>query len=152
MNILMVCLGNICRSPLAEGILEHKIIQKNLSHTVDSAGTASFHVGESPDYRSQKVAKAHGINISKQKGRHFTVKDFKHFDYIFVMDSSNYRNVISLAKNEEDKNKVVLILNVLYPNENLSVPDPYHGGDEGFEKVYQMLDLACDKIIEKYLL
>ena len=150
-KILMVCLGNICRSPLAEGILASKL-PKNF--IVDSAGTGSWHVGHSPDKRSIAVAKKNGLCIDGQKGRQFKTADFDEFDYIYVMDSSNYRDVIQLAKTPEHKNKVHLILNELFPDENVDVPDPYYGTANGFDSVYQMLDEAAEiiatKLIEKH--
>lgn len=143
----MVCLGNICRSPLAQGILESKV---NLEKVfVDSAGTAAYHVGNLPDERSIDVARNYGINITNQRARKFTVQDFDEFDYIYAMDISNYQNILMLARGEEDENKVRLILNEIYPSENKSVPDPYYGGNQGFENVYQMLDEACDVISKK---
>ena len=143
----MVCLGNICRSPLAQGILESKV---NLDKVfVDSAGTAAYHVGNLPDERSIDVAYKYGINITNQRARKFTVQDFDEFDYIYAMDISNYQNILILAKGEEDENKVRLILNEIYPSENKSVPDPYYGSNQGFENVYQMLDEACDVISKK---
>lgn len=143
----MVCLGNICRSPLAQGILESKV---NLDKVfVDSAGTAAYHVGNLPDERSIDVARNYGINITNQRARKFTVQDFDEFDYIYAMDTSNYQNILMLARGEEDENKVRLILNEIYPSENKSVPDPYYGGNQGFENVYQMLDEACDVISKK---
>lgn len=146
-KILMVCLGNICRSPLAEGILKSKLSENEF--TIDSAGTASYHVGDTPDRRSIAVAKKYGIDISNLKGRQFKTNDFDAFDIIYVMDESNYRNVISLARNENDKNKVKFILNEIYPNQNHEVPDPYYGGEQGFENVYKMLDEACSIIADK---
>jgi len=140
-KILMVCLGNICRSPLAEGILKSKLPQSTF--LIDSAGTANYHVGNSPDPRSITVGKKYGIDISNLKGRQFSVNDFDSFDLIYVMDESNYRNVISIARSEHDKSKVKFILNEIYPNQNYDVPDPYYGGDHGFENVYKMLDEAC---------
>ncbi|MFC4268841.1 low molecular weight protein-tyrosine-phosphatase [Polaribacter marinivivus] len=146
-KVLMVCLGNICRSPLAQGILESKV---NLDKVfVDSAGTAAYHVGNLPDERSIDVARNYGINITNQRARKFTVQDFDEFDYIYAMDISNYQNILMLARGEEDENKVRLILNEIYPSENKSVPDPYYGGNQGFENVYQMLDEACDVISKK---
>lgn len=143
----MVCLGNICRSPLAQGILESKV---NLDKVfVDSAGTAAYHVGNLPDERSIDVARNYGINITNQRARKFTVQDFDEFDYIYAMDISNYQNILMLARGEEDENKVRLILNEIYPSENKSVPDPYYGGNQGFVNVYQMLDEACDVISKK---
>jgi len=146
-KVLMVCLDNICRSPLAQGILESKV---NLDEVfVDSAGTAAYHVGNLPDERSIDVACNYGINITNQRARKFTVQDFDEFDYIYAMDISNYQNILMLARGEEDENKVRLILNEIYPSENKSVPDPYYGGNQGFENVYQMLDEACDVISKK---
>lgn len=147
MKILMVCLGNICRSPLAEGIMAEKV--KGLSISVDSAGTAAYHVDEAPDIRSIKIARKKGINISNLRGRQFIVTDFDEFDKIYVMDESNYQNVIALARNEKDKAKVDFILNESNPGENLEVPDPYYGGDMGFDNVYTMLDEATEIILTK---
>ena len=151
-KILMVCLGNICRSPLAEGILAAKLPKEKF--TVDSAGTGNWHVGHAPDKRSIAVAKKNGLNISNQKGRQFTATDFDTFDYIYVMDSSNYDNVIALASTENQKSKVHLILDEIFPGENVDVPDPYYGLANGFETVYEMLDDAtaniAAKLIEKH--
>ena len=146
-KILMVCLGNICRSPLAEGILKSKL-PKN-SFLVDSAGTANYHTGNAPDKRSIAVAKKYGLDISNLKGRQFHVSDFDMFDWIYVMDESNFKNVNKLARNDEDIAKVKFILNEVYPNQNYDVPDPYYGGDEGFENIYKMLNEACDNIAKK---
>lgn len=146
-KILMVCLGNICRSPLAEGILKSKINKEKIF--VDSAGTGHWHVGQLPDLRSIEVAKTHGIDLTNQRGRQFTQKDFLNFDYIFVMDHSNKENVLELAQNNTDKEKVQLILEELFPLENVDVPDPYYGGEQGFESVFQMLDKACDEIVKR---
>jgi len=147
-KILMVCLGNICRSPLAEGILQSKL-PRNL-FTVDSAGTATYHVGEAPDNRSIEVAINNNIDISKQRARQFTRDDFDRFDYIFAMDNSNYKNITKLARNTEDLSKVKLILNESHPQKNRDVPDPYYGGEEGFEKVYHLLDEACSFIAKRF--
>lgn len=146
-KVLMVCLGNICRSPLAEGILQSKINSDTIF--VDSAGTGAYHVGNLPDERSIEVARKYGINITNQRARKFSVKDFDNFDFIYPMDESNYRNIIALARNTADKAKVKMILNEVYPNENASVPDPYYGGKQGFENVYKMLDQACEIIAKK---
>ncbi len=143
----MVCLGNICRSPLAEGILKSKLFRANV--IIESAGTGAYHINERPDVRSINIAKINGIDISGQRARKFSLKDFDEFDLIYVMDSSNYRDVIKMAKNEEDRKKVKMILNEVFPNENLDVPDPYVGGDFGFKSVYNMLDEACDIIAKK---
>jgi protein-tyrosine phosphatase len=143
----MVCLGNICRSPLAEGILKSKLPEDDFF--IDSAGTSNYHVGDNPDRRSIAVGRKYGIDISNLKGRQFSTKDFDAFDIIYVMDESNYRHVISLARNEQDKNKVKFILNEIYPNQNYNVPDPYYGGEQGFENMYKMLDEACSLIADE---
>ncbi len=142
----MVCLGNICRSPLAEGILRSKLSEKFI---VDSAGTGGWHAGELPDKRSIAIARLKGLDISNQRARQFKVSDFTTFDHIFVMDNTNYKEVIALAPNEATKSKVKLILNEIFPNDNNDVPDPYYGGIDGFENVYNMLDQACDEIARK---
>jgi protein-tyrosine phosphatase len=148
----MVCLGNICRSPLAEGILASKLPRNKF--TVDSAGTGDWHIGHAPDSRSIAAAKNHDLDITNQKARQFKVEDFDEYDYIYVMDQSNYKNVINLAKNQKNKDKVQIILNELYPSENVDVPDPYFGMSNGFEIVYNMLDEVCDiiagKLIDKH--
>ena len=144
----MICLGNICRSPLAEGILRSKISKKN---TVDSAGTGGWHAGELPDKRSVAIAKSKGLDITNQRARQFKISDFDTFDCIYVMDKSNYKDLIALAPNETAKSKVKMILNELYPEKNTDVPDPYYGGQDGFENVYNMLDQACDVIASKLL-
>jgi protein-tyrosine phosphatase len=148
MKVLMVCLGNICRSPLAEGVLRHKSAGKNI--IIDSAGTAAYHINERPDERSISKGKEYGIDVSNLRGRQFKVSDFEIFDFIFAMDQSNYENIVALAINEEDKSKVKLILNETHPGKNLEVPDPYYGGAQGFEDVYQLLDKACDALIQHY--
>lgn len=140
-KILMVCLGNICRSPLAQGILNSKITSNTF---VDSAGTAAYHVGNPPDPRSTEIAKQKGIDISQYRARKFTKEDFTKFDQIFVMDQSNFEDVIRLAETKAEQDKVSLIL----PFEQ-EVPDPYYGGKEGFEYCYSLLDKACDQIIAK---
>ena len=148
-KILMVCLGNICRSPLAEGILASKLPKDKF--TVESAGTGSWHIGRQPDERSIAIAKKHKINISQQKGKQFTAGDFDTFDHIYVMDNSNYLDVIELAQNPQQIEKVYLILNELFPNENVDVPDPFFGLPNGFEVVYNMLNETCDIIAEKLI-
>ena len=145
----MVCLGNICRSPLAEGILQSKLPRDKF--TVDSAGTGDWHVGRKPDSRSIAIAKSNGLDISRQRGRLFTAKDFETNDYIFVMDNSNYKDVIRLAPSVEAKSKVSLILNELFPDENVDVPDPYFGLEDGFSNVYGMLEEVCEIIAEKLI-
>jgi protein-tyrosine phosphatase len=143
----MVCLGNICRSPLAEGILKSKVNSTNIF--VDSAGTGNYHIGGLPDDRSIAIAEKNNISITDQRCRQFSVDNFDNFDVIYVMDNSNRRDILSLARNEEDRLKVKMILNELFPNENVDVPDPYTGGLNGFEQVFNMLEKACTVIAEK---
>ncbi len=149
MKILMVCLGNICRSPLAEGLLRSKVQNGQLDIETDSAGTAAYHIDEAPDPRTIKTGRTYGIDISDLRGRQFQIEDFDRFDKIYVMDESNYQNVIRLARNQADVNKVDYILNEIEPGSNSEVPDPYYGGDRGFENVYRLLDRATDSIIQK---
>lgn len=149
MRILMVCLGNICRSPLAEGILRKKAEENALELFIDSAGTSNFHIGENPDKRTIKNALKNGVDVSMLVARQFKTKDFEKFDIIYTMDHQNYENVMALAQSEDHKKKVRMILNELHPNQNMPVPDPYFGGEEGFQHVFELLDAACDKIIEK---
>tara|TARA_B100000780_G_scaffold59676_1_gene38186 strand:- start:1972 stop:2421 length:450 start_codon:yes stop_codon:yes gene_type:complete len=146
MKILMVCLGNICRSPLAEGILWSK--GKHLNLKVDSAGTAAYHVGKQADIRSIDIAEKYDIDLRKQRARQFSRADFDEFDVIYAMDTNNYAHLISLASSETERNKIIMILNEINPNSYQSVPDPYYGGKNGFQEVYNMLDKACEKIIE----
>jgi len=147
MRILLVCLGNICRSPLAEGILRHKAAQRNLDWQIDSAGTGEWHIGHSPDQRSIATALRHGIDISEQRGRLFQKADFERFDKILVMDSRNLRDVLRLAKTDEQRAKVERILQYSHPGEERSVPDPYLD-DDGFEAVFVMLDVACERFLD----
>jgi len=140
----MVCLGNICRSPMAEGIMKAKIEKYKLDAEVDSAGFESFHTGDAPDFRAIRVMKQHGIDISGQRSRLFRASDFNVFDRIFVMDSTNYQDVKSISKNGDQMHKVDYILNISNPGTNKAVPDPYYGGEQGFERTYQMLDAAID--------
>jgi len=146
MKILMVCLGNICRSPLAEGILKQKVKKKELTWQIDSAGTSGWHIGELPDSRSISTAKQHGIDISDQRSRQLKASDLQEFDLILAMDTSNYNDILRLA-NKEQRDKVKMILNFAYPGENRAVPDPYY--NDGFEQVYQLLDIACDQLIQQ---
>ncbi|EKF55392.1 low molecular weight phosphotyrosine protein phosphatase [Galbibacter marinus] len=146
-RVLMVCLGNICRSPLAEGILKSKVDSDKV--TVDSAGTANYHIGKGPDKRSIATAARYKIDITDQRARQFTAEDFDKFDYIFAMDRSNYNDIVSLAKNTSDKAKVTLMLEVLNNPQAIEVPDPYYGGDSGFEHVFQLLDQATDLVVKK---
>lgn len=150
MKILMVCLGNICRSPLAEGIMRSKLPEDFI---VDSAGTIDMHQGSNPDKRSVKTAAKYGIDISKQCSRPITTEDLNQFDKIYCMDLSNLKNVISLAQNEEQRSKISLLMEAADLNyASGEVPDPYWDGIDGFEKVYHQLDEACEKIAEKLLI
>ena len=143
----MVCLGNICRSPLAEGILKSKVSDSDFF--IDSAGTGGWHIGKLPDSRSIEVAKVNRIDITDQSCRKFVYQDFQDFDLIYVMDKDNMADVLSFARNDQDRMKVSLILEELYPGKFKEVPDPYYGGGNGFEKVFYMLDAACDQIVNK---
>jgi len=150
MNILMVCLGNICRSPLADGLLRNKVKRDGLAAIVDSAGTANYHVGGPPDERMTETAMKNGIDISSLRARQFEVSDYDNFDLIYVMDKSNYHNVTRLARNDKDIEKVKLILDELgHSNTIQEVPDPYYGGQAGFDHVFDLLDRSTDIIIEK---
>jgi protein-tyrosine phosphatase len=150
MKILMVCLGNICRSPLAEGILKGKVAKAGLDWEVDSAGTLGQNEGCAPHKFSQKVALEYGVDICQHKCRYFTKDDIKNYDKIYVMDDENFLDVKRISGKNWDSGKVDLIMNELYPAEDRIVPDPWHGREEGFHKVYDMLDKACDAIIKKY--
>lgn len=151
MNILMVCLGNICRSPLAEAILRKKANEADLDVNIDSCGTSGYHNGENPDPRSVENASLNGVDISELVSRKFQQEDFENFDLIYVMDSSNYKAVLKLARNKMDEEKVELILNEAFPGENRNVPDPYFGGKHGFQDVFDLLDAACKKVISNHL-
>ena len=137
----MVCLGNICRPPLAEGILKNKLPLDRFK--VDSAGIAGFHIGRSPDHRSIEVAAQNGIDISRQKARKFTPNDFKEFNKIYVMDHANLADVLQMASTLEDRNKVALLL------ETDEVPDPYYENEEGFKTVFRLIDQACNRLTNK---
>lgn len=144
----MVCLGNICRSPLAEGILQQKITERNLNAIVNSSGTSNYHAGESADSRMIDTARRHGIDITKHSASQFKAGDFDRYDKIFAMDGQNYQNIIRLARDDHDQNKVQLIMNVVEPGSAIDVPDPYYSGNDGFELVFNMLDKACEKIAD----
>jgi len=148
-SVLFVCLGNICRSPMAEGILRYKAEKSGLKINIDSAGTGHWHEGENPDKRATATAKQHGIDISKLVARQFNKNDFDKFDLILVADDEVYDGVNAIARNDNDKKKVEFIMNILYPDSNQNVPDPYMGGMDGFEYVYNLLDRACDALLKK---
>ena len=142
----MVCLGNICRSPLAQGILNRKIQKAGLDWQVDSAGTADYHVGSAPHKLSQKVARINDIDISNQKCRKFVREDIVRFDKIYVMDENNYQDVKEISNNNWNPLKVDFLLNELYPLENRNVPDPWYGTEPDYHDVFKLIDDACDKI------
>lgn len=142
-------MGNICRSPMAEGILTTLIKKDNLKAVVDSAGTIGFHEGEAPDRRAQKKALQHGVDISHIVSRPFKLSDFDDFDWIYVMDYENYKDILSRTSLEKHKAKVKFILDEVFPQQNLDVPDPYYGGEQGFENVFQMLMKASVAIAKK---
>jgi len=147
MKILMVCLGNICRSPLAEGILRQKTIENQHTIIIDSAGTIGIHAGEQPDKRMQATALKYGIDLSKLRSRQVTLNDFQEFDRIYAMDESNYSDLQKLAKNEVQKAKIRLLLDENPLNSLKNVPDPYYGGQEGFEQVYFLLEETINHLI-----
>lgn len=151
MRILMVCLGNICRSPLAEGIMQQKLLKKNIKAVVDSAGMIDYHEGEMPDHRSIAISKKFGIDISKQRSRPFRQNDFEKFEFIFAMDTHNYQSILEFAKNKEEEKKVFLLLEYAGIGYSRSVPDPYYGTLKDFEEVYKLIDRACENIVDKFI-
>lgn len=148
MRILMVCLGNICRSPMAEGILREIARTEELDVTVDSAGTSDYHVGEAPDQRARAAMRKQGIDISDLRGRQIVAEDFERFDLLLAMDASNLRDMLRLAPNEELAAKAKLVMDYAPGHRHREVPDPYYGGDEGFEHVYRMLTEACRNLLK----
>lgn len=151
MNILMVCLGNICRSPLAEGILQHKASKAGLNWNIESAGTNGYHTGEPPHRLSQKVARLNGIDICNQRSRRFVPEDFDRFDKIYAMSSDVIDEMKIIAKKKYDASKVDLLMNELYPGKNMDVPDPWYGPEPGYHDVYAMIERACDRIVGRYV-
>lgn len=145
MKLLFVCLGNICRSPLAEGIMKYISDQMGLDIEVDSAGTSSWHIGEPPDSRGIEVALKHGIDISNQRARKFKLEDFDSFDLIIAMDKSNYTELLDMTRDSKDVRKVKLYMGLAYENSKIDVPDPYY--DNKFEEVFELLNNATEKII-----
>lgn len=150
MRILMVCLGNICRSPLAEGILQEKVKKAGLNWVVDSAGTNHYHTGDPPHPLSQKVALANGIDITNQRARKFTSEDLNQFDKIYALAGDVLNDIRRITGNKFDSSKVDLLMNEKYPGKNLDVPDPYYGGEPDFHEVYELLDEVLDQLILKY--
>ena len=149
MNVLMVCLGNICRSPMAEGILRHKVSTHHLDWDVDSAGTGSWHIGQPPDHRAQAAMRVHGLDISGLRARQFSKSDFDRFDLILTMDNENYRDVIQLAGFPDHKNKAKPILDYAFPGQHRGVPDPYF--NDRFQEVYNLLDASCEELIKSFV-
>ena len=157
MRILMVCLGNICRSPIAEGVLRHKVRQQGLNWTVASAGTESYHVGEPPHRFSQKICLEHGIDISDLIATRFTQADFRNYDKIYAFADDVYREIMVIGGPAADRSKVDYFLNELYKgtsegliSKNESVPDPYYGNEEGYRLVFNLIEKTCNRIIENY--
>lgn len=150
MKILMVCLGNICRSPLAEGILQDKAFKAGLKWSVESAGTNQYHTGESPHPLSQKVAMLNNVNISNQRARRFIAADFENYDKIYALAEDVLDEIKRIAGKKFDATKIDLLMNELYPEKNMDVPDPYFGSEKGYHSVYKMLDEVCDAIVKKY--
>lgn len=148
MNILFVCLGNICRSPLAEGILKDKLSKNKINANIESAGFESFHINEHPDKRAIKVAEKHGIDISSYSCRLFTSSDFEKFDRIYVMEAANFRDAKYFARDDKDMGKIKFLMSVIH-GKNVAVPDPYFGDEEGFDSTFEMIDKACEIIAKK---
>lgn len=146
----MVCLGNICRSPLAEGILQDKAFGAGLTWSIESAGTNSYHTGEPPHHLSQKVARLNGIDISQQRARRFTANDFEVYDKIYALAEDVMDEMKRIAGKKFDAAKAELLMNEIYPGKNMDVPDPWYGPEPGYHEVFTLIDKACDAIIEKY--
>lgn len=150
MRILMVCLGNICRSPIAEGLMAHKIQQHGLDWQVDSAGTESYHIGSPPHRHSQDICLRNGIDICHQRARQFSKKDFERYDKIYALADDVYEEIRRIGGSIADMSRVDLLLNELNPGSNESVPDPYYGGADGYIFVYELIERSCAAIIAKY--
>jgi protein-tyrosine phosphatase len=150
MKILMVCLGNICRSPLAEGILQDKAFRAGLNWSVESAGTNGFHNGEAPHHLSQKVARLNGIDISKQRSRKFRIEDVQVYDRIYALAGDVLKDIKRITKDKFDPSKIDLLMNELYPDSDMDIPDPWYGEEPGYHEVYRMIEEVCDAIVAKY--
>ncbi|WEK36198.1 MAG: low molecular weight phosphotyrosine protein phosphatase [Candidatus Pseudobacter hemicellulosilyticus] len=150
MKILMVCLGNICRSPLAEGILQQKAAAAGLHWQVDSAGTNGYHTGQAPHRLSQKVARHNGLDISRQRARQFTSADIPEYDLVYALATDVLDEMKRIHHAAFPPGKVALLLEELYPGKNADVPDPYYGEEDGYHDVYELISKACDAIISRY--
>lgn len=146
----MVCLGNICRSPIAEGVLKRKASKYGLNWTVDSAGTESYHIGEAPHRFSQKICRTNGIDISGQVARRFVADDFENYDIIYAMADDVYREIKRIGGGKAIMSKVDYFLNESMPGSNASVPDPWYGEEDGYKEVFELIDKTCDEIVMKY--
>lgn len=149
-KILFVCLGNICRSPLAEGIMIHLKEKYKLDIHVDSAGTANYHVGEAPDRRTIANARKNGVDLSQLRARQFKASDFEEFDFIYAMDSNNLKNILAQAKHASHEQKPALFLSNIYKKPGMDVPDPYYGGEKEFEEVFQLVYKACEDLSVRF--
>lgn len=146
----MVCLGNICRSPLAEGILQDKAFKAGLRWSVESAGTGAWHSGQPPHHLSQKVAKMNGIDISSQRAKQFIASDFETYDKIYALADDVLDEIKRIAGKKFNAEKADLLMNEIYPGRNMDVPDPYYGPEQGYHEVYAMIEKSCEAIIGKY--
>lgn len=150
MQVLFVCLGNICRSPIAEGVLKKYCREQYLDWKIHSSGLESYHIGEAPHRYSQKVCQKHGVDISQQKARQFVAADLQRFDKIYAMSQDVFNHIKTMAGAYFNSEQVILFLNELYPGQNQSVPDPWYGDESGYEPVFEMIDKTCQKIVAKY--
>ncbi len=148
-RILLVCMGNICRSPMAEGILRHKARERGIAIATDSAGTINNHVGESPDARAQKCMSGHGIDISDLRARQIRPSDFHQFDLLLAMDADNLQGLLRIAPDAELARRAKLMMDYAPGHPLREVPDPYYGGQEGFEDVFAMLEEASDNLMDE---
>ncbi|HSW68495.1 MAG TPA: low molecular weight protein-tyrosine-phosphatase [Bacteroidales bacterium] len=149
-KILMICLGNICRSPLAASILRKKINESGIAAIVDSAGFEPYHIGDNADGRTIEVARKNGVAINNHSARLFSATDFDNYDHIYVMDQRNYRDVMFMARNQSDKQKVDYLMNTVSPGKNQIIPDPYYGDGKDFDTVFKLMDQACTNIVKSF--
>jgi protein-tyrosine phosphatase len=151
MRVLFVCLGNICRSPLAQGILSDIATKEAINIEVESAGTAAYHVGEAPDHRSIAIAKKYGIDISKQRSQQIKPSDLETFDFVFAMDETNLKDLYKLANKHSFPKEHIRLIRSYDPERTYdqNVPDPYYGGEDGFAEVFEMLSRSCNNFVKK---